>query len=524
MSSILFELSDDDLESLQDHQNPYLSRPEKGLALLTALVGRPSQQVNNIAAQKFSELHALVDDDYLKLGDGYPETALVFRELGALVDSLEELVLFPVLANKTVVGIGGGFSAGKSRFVNSLLGETFLPEALEPSTAIPTFVLRGHSGITGVNAFGQQVELDANALGAISHDFHTQYRERFGVDVGFAHVLRDLLLRSPDFRWGNLALLDTPGYNRSDNESNVLRDDALTLAQLRNADHVLWLIKGSNGDLRADDAAFLHQVGPRHPVFFVVSQADLISPSDVDAVVEKVRQTATAAGLACAGVGAWAAPMHSNDGNTLAGDDVVAWLQSLAAEPKRTDKRRRCSALLDRHLEHNARLLANNRALLTELNKLQVLAEAKETQHTALASQISRLKDEQRHINQRITTTSHIKDAMVLAINTLLGDQVLDETPPASQEITKVFTRKDVPGSWTKHDLFDCEVSECRADLKRLFIGFKKRKVTVHVPYSAVKDIWQRNPQSVRVGEKLQARVMEADDREILLAFSQNDS
>lgn len=519
MSANDFILSDDDHAQLA-HANPYLAHPAHGLRLLTELVGRPPLGLGDEAAQALDKLHRLVHEDYLDLGDGHPGAARMFRTLDQLVQSLEELVFFPDLANKTVVGIGGGFSAGKSRFVNSVLGEHVLPEALAPSTAIPTFVLDGPPGITAVNAFGQIVELDEAALAAISHDFHTRYQEQFGVEVGFAHVIRLLMLRSPRFRWPNLALLDTPGYDRGDDDSKTVRDDTLALEQLRNADHVLWLLSARNGCIRQDDLTFLREAAPRHPVFFVVAQADLVAPAEVGRVLALTRQAVMDAGIECAGVAAWAAPPHEDLGAQSGGDDVLAWLEHIAASPKYTDKRMRCADLIDTHMAHNARLLAHNRALLSELNALRVLSEPREApQQTALARQIARLKQQQQEVALRVDKYRKLKAGLLEAIGALLGDQVLDEAPSAGSEIVLPVAQSAFANVPRVGERLVCRVIESRSDLKKLRILIQD-EVQTAIPYSAIRDDWGADPRSIDADAGLHARVVEVEKGQVTLAFS----
>ena len=63
-----------------------------------------------------------------------------YQELIVLIQQIEQATQLKQLAPKTVIGVGGGFSAGKSRFINSLLGIEALPEALEPCTAVATYL------------------------------------------------------------------------------------------------------------------------------------------------------------------------------------------------------------------------------------------------------------------------------------------------------------------------------------------------------------------------------------------------
>ena len=71
-------------------------------------------------------------------------------------DKLKEIRRYTILEDKTIIGIGGHFSAGKSKFIKSIAGiGDLLPEATTPSTSIPTYIIKGKSDkYTGTNIFG----------------------------------------------------------------------------------------------------------------------------------------------------------------------------------------------------------------------------------------------------------------------------------------------------------------------------------------------------------------------------------
>lgn len=66
----------------------------------------------------------------------------------------------PILG-KRVVAIGGGFSSGKSSFLNSFLGgESLLPIDTLPTTAVPAYLISGtEEKASGLNLFRERISL-----------------------------------------------------------------------------------------------------------------------------------------------------------------------------------------------------------------------------------------------------------------------------------------------------------------------------------------------------------------------------
>ena len=130
--------------------------------LVARLLSTP--EVFDDAMRSYAKLEELVHKDFLCLtGEiGIPGESRLYNELLVLLKDLSDLVEFPHLANKNIVAIGGGFSSGKSRFINSLIGGVnLLPIGLHPTTAIPTYVTTGNNEtIRALNVFNRAESLN----------------------------------------------------------------------------------------------------------------------------------------------------------------------------------------------------------------------------------------------------------------------------------------------------------------------------------------------------------------------------
>ena len=222
------------------------------------------------------------------------------RYLKKLSDKLIATSQIRDLNNKTVVGLGGRFSAGKSCFINSRLSndaETILlPENQNPTTSIPTYVVSGHhNGIRAHLQDGWIVKLQPAAMQAMTHDFYETYR------IGFARFVRSLLVYTnafPEEISQHIALLDTPGYNKADAETrDSISDARITAKQLKSVDYLIWLVHIDNGTIGAADLEFLRQLHPEQPILVVFNHADEKTDEEKQHVVSAGKQALEQAGI-----------------------------------------------------------------------------------------------------------------------------------------------------------------------------------------------------------------------------------
>lgn len=433
-----FNFSKEELDAAESAAaNPYLRDPARGLQLIARLTGKPRRDAIHAGqCQLLAELHTLIHEHFIALTakGSYPGEAQALRELQALEEALENLALFPDLANKTVVGVGGGFSAGKSRFLNTLLGVDLLPESLEPTTAIPSFITRGEDGIVALNTFNQQVPLDKDALQAITHAFANHYRDSLDESFGFAHVLKLLMLHHADIAWHNLAFLDTPGYSKADAQNSKQTDEGIALKQLSEADHLLWLLNAKNGSIRQDDLQFLRTLGHDKPVFFVITQADLVGKTRIADILQSTRAAIDDAGIPCAGLMAWAAPFGAERGEQMGGDNIRQWLDELDAELKFTTHRLNCERVLDGYIRYHREHLAGSRQKLTLLNTLLPLTEQlPESERSTLRVLIQEQRHSQQIFAEQVEAFAHLKTAMLGLITQVVSELANDAA--SSEEI-----------------------------------------------------------------------------------------
>lgn len=309
----------------------------EALKLLGRLCSRTRQWNDRLRYRRLRRhLSQWLPDILSRAGLGDASLRQAFAGLDHLTASILENARLPMLRGKTVLGIGGAFSAGKSRFLNALTGRECLPEDQGPATAIGTYLVHGpefsilaHTRSDGVETLGME------ELRTISHKFHAAY------NIGFADVLHKLVITSPDF-WEDLVLLDTPGYTKpADGNALESVDRRIAREHLKNSDYLMWLIDIGAGGVSEPDIIFLKELEPRNPILVIFNKADMRAPGAVEEVVRRSEELLASRGIPVFGVTAYS----SADKEEFLGKDLIRAYIREASRAKPFSARRELAAL-----------------------------------------------------------------------------------------------------------------------------------------------------------------------------------
>ena len=327
------ELWDD--SCIQEHENRYLINQGDALKLIAKII--PLSNENRTSKWTVRKLDDMLDTDFLSVFRQMrlSNEAQLQMKLEQISDGLVEQKKFEILKNRPIIGIGGKFSAGKSKFINSILkaGEEFLPEAQNPTTSIPTYIVCGsQKEIRAYTSYNETVLLDAEQMQALTHKFYEKY------NIGFSSFINSLIILEPDMPYRDLVFLDTPGYSKADiigsmKNQKELTDENKAYAQLRNVDHLIWLMDIENGVLSETDIAFISRLKLGTPVLIVVNKADKKIDAEIKNVVSVVKSTALNAGI-----NAYAVTAYSSwDGAEWRNANIIKQFLNDAASQKRTN-------------------------------------------------------------------------------------------------------------------------------------------------------------------------------------------
>lgn len=207
-----------------------------------------------------AEFRQIIENDYRQFAreeNSLPNEADMFEQIKAVQSDLERMINFPALHNKTVGAIAGGFSSGKSTFINSFFTEKTvrLAIAVKPSTAIPSYVVCGEKPeITGYSKSGAPFPIEPDVYKSITHDSLKK------LDFDLREIIPYITVSCPMDKtlFENLCFIDTPGYN-APAVGSAEKDISTATASIESANFMIWLIGLDTGTIQSSDMDFLKQ-------------------------------------------------------------------------------------------------------------------------------------------------------------------------------------------------------------------------------------------------------------------------
>ncbi len=259
-----------------------------------------------IENEGLEEYQSILDNEFLEFASGVDslkEKEIALLTLQEIQKELQLVASYPSLFQKTIVAVGGGFSAGKSTFLNNLLGlKLKLPEHMNPTTAIPTYCLKGKKEVLmGFSQNGGMVELP-----------HLKFDHQFLKSLGFnlKEIMPFMLLSAPSVPFEFLCFIDTPGFN-SANQGYTGGDKEASKESLKHAKHILWLVSCERGGIESDDLEFLQELYEEgKQVFIVLSRADRRTKSQLEEVAKQIKETLENNGIEFLGIGTYSATRY----------------------------------------------------------------------------------------------------------------------------------------------------------------------------------------------------------------------
>ena len=314
--------------------NMYIADENKAVELIAELIKNKTdtstyfrRQIENKINQLFSIFSEVTIDNEM----------IMYEQFMDLCSRLSERQKIQKLQDRVVVSFGGRVSAGKSKFINTIsgIGEK-LPVDQKTTTAIPTYIIKSQRDTIYANSvYGYSTEISVEALNAMAHEFDTVY------GIGFPAFVDSIIIESKGYMLSQeIALLDTPGYTKYDEENNskrVVSDREKAFEQLRVSDYMIWLIDIDSGAITEDDIQFIESLRIKTPVLIVFTKADLKTEKEINQIINVARETVSRTAITCFGITAYSANLRKEFGankideflnytisEKIRGNDIVA--------------------------------------------------------------------------------------------------------------------------------------------------------------------------------------------------------
>ncbi|MDR3259058.1 MAG: dynamin family protein, partial [Fusobacteriaceae bacterium] len=264
------------------------------LKLMSAAIN--AEPINNIYVKEFENL---IEKDFREFCNNelVVNSANAIDNLRYILYIMQNIASFPELHSKTLGAIGGGFSSGKSSFINSFITDSTikLAEGIRPVTAIPSYVVAGNSQkVNGINDKGGIFDIDFKLYKSITHDF----LKEFSFDL--KKIIRYITVSCPmkENLFNNICLIDTPGYNPPNSDSEK-HDFEIAKEYIKDAQFLIWTIGiDTNGTIPKSDLAFLNECGfgankdsvqnKNRKLYIVINKADLKTQKEIEAILDEI--------------------------------------------------------------------------------------------------------------------------------------------------------------------------------------------------------------------------------------------
>lgn len=214
-----------------------------------------------------------------------------FESLSSILKRIEIELSAHENTNDTQVVVAGGFSAGKSSFLNTITGfDNLLPAGIEPVSMISTYLYFSNKikdvVVKGVNLKNAVVLLDKDVLQCIQHSSSSK--------VYLASVLNKLFVEMYSEELKGLVFIDTPGYNNSEkaNDSNGRTDQDTATESFKDGNVLFWVVDIESGTVPAKDKMMINQFLEAHEgdgkVVIIFNKADKKPREEIKSIVDLV--------------------------------------------------------------------------------------------------------------------------------------------------------------------------------------------------------------------------------------------
>ena len=254
----------------------------------------------------FHDFERLLKKDYLKFAkaDDYPEEAEAQDKLKYIYSKMMEMRLAPQLVSKNICAVAGGFSSGKSSFLNVLIDEDLLPTDITVTTAIPTYIFsdanRHDVNIEAFNRSGGKKTIKTQMLDKMTHEFEKKY------SLPLKQIVERVVIYTPYLKdWEKVAFIDTPGYDSAEDIES--QDEKIARQEVLNSKALIWLVDCEKGTIPETDIDFILDYQKKQTqanersVYIVLNKAD--KKPDRFEILKKVKETTDKRGINCFGIG-----------------------------------------------------------------------------------------------------------------------------------------------------------------------------------------------------------------------------
>lgn len=246
----------------------------------------------------------------------------LYMDFKSEYERFRDFILYDKLISKNIVALGGGFSSGKSSFLNALMGKSVLPADIDPSTSVPTYIVWGEKHeVMGINVFDTKVKMQPRDIKKIAHGFgevEDDDDEKVTDAITLGHILDNIFFSTPLHKYKSIAFLDTPGYSKPDSEKySVKTDEQIARGQLNSSNYILWFVQADAGTITEEDIKFIKTLRDDIPKLIIVNKADKKNLADLKDIIARIKTSLDIKGIRYVDVFAYTSRLDQVEDNGL---------------------------------------------------------------------------------------------------------------------------------------------------------------------------------------------------------------
>lgn len=412
----------------------------------------------------------------------------LYTDFKSEYEKFRDFILYDKLIGKNIVALGGGFSSGKSSFLNALMGKSVLPSDIDPSTSVPTYIVKGKKhGVMGINVFDSKVKMQPRDIKKIAHGFgevEDEDDEKITDSVTLGHVLESIFFSTPLHTYENIAFLDTPGYSKPDSEKySAKTDEQISRGQLNSSNYILWFVQADAGTITEEDIKFIKTLKEDIPMLIILNKVDKKNLSDLKDIISKIKSTLTIKGVRYIDVLAFTSKLEQVGDNELRAfiesntckirEQIETWNHQIYESNFAKNFKKlfvRCKDFYESEIDDESRKLTRLNTSITKLaaedidseilDPLQLMVKEAQKNVNELKEISKKLKDLQ---NEFFTEIKIISDIVHIDMPEPSEIDLLQDKVQNPLQIIKEYKKEN--GIKTKHSVVDM--------LQDMFMGIK---------------------------------------------------
>jgi len=346
---------------------------------------------------------------------------VLYTDFKSEYERFKDFILYDKLIGKNIVALGGGFSSGKSSFLNALMKKPVLPADIDPSTSVPTYIVSGKKHeVIGINVFDTKVAMEPRDIQRIAHGFgeiEDDNDEKVTDAVTLGHVLNNIFFSTPLHQYGNIAFLDTPGYSKPDSEKYSAKTDGqIAKGQLNSSNYILWFIQADAGTITEEDIKFINTLHEDIPKLIIINKADKKVLKDLQDIIHKVESTLKIKGVKYIGAYAFTSKMEQITDDSLREfidkdmEKINAQIEEWNQQVYESNFARNFKILFVRCRDFYEEEIEEERRKLTRLNTSITKLQAEDIDSEILEPLEQMKKDAQKSVNKLIEVNKKLKE------------------------------------------------------------------------------------------------------------------